>query len=520
MTDTKPSDRASLLRELDKTPVFDVVVIGGGASGLGTAVDAASRGYRTLLLEARDFAKGTSSKATKLVHGGVRYLAQGNIPLVREALRERGLLARNAPHLVHALGFVVPAYRFGDKLIYGAGLKMYDWLAGASNLGASRSLSLGETRAISPMLADSLDGHALRGGTLYCDGQFDDARLAIALMRTLFDLGGLALNNAAVRGIGFDRAAGHHRVSVTDVETGDSLDVGARCLVNATGVWVDSIRAMAEPGVRPIVAPSQGVHLTLPGRFLQSNDAILVPKTKDGRVLFMVPWHGHTIVGTTDTPRQDLPLDPRASDEDIDFILATASDYLSVKPTRDDVLSVWAGLRPLVKADSNASTAALSREHTIEMNATGMITVTGGKWTTYRLMAQQVIDLAVAKRLLPEAPCRTASLPLHGATAEQHGHYGSDAAAIERLPGAHNVLVKASGLTEAQTRFAVRAELARCVEDVLARRNRALFLDAAAARDAAPEVARIIAEELGRSAQWRAEEVARFDDFARTWMLP
>jgi glycerol-3-phosphate dehydrogenase len=233
----------------------------------------------------------------------------------------------------------------------------------------------------------------------------------------------------------------------------------------------------------------------------------------------MVPWHGHTIVGTTDTPRQDLPLDPRASDEDIDFILATASDYLSVKPSRDDVLSVWAGLRPLVKADSNASTAALSREHTIEMNATGMITVTGGKWTTYRLMAQQVIDLAVAKRLLPEAPCRTASLPLHGATAEQHGHYGSDAAAIERLPGAHNVLVKASGLTEAQTRFAVRAELARCVEDVLARRNRALFLDAAAARDAAPEVARIIAEELGRSAQWRSEEVARFDDFARTWMM-
>ncbi|SAK58958.1 FAD dependent oxidoreductase [Caballeronia fortuita] len=519
MRTVTPSSRASLLRELDQTPLFDVVVIGGGASGLGTAVDAASRGYGTLLLEARDFAKGTSSKATKLVHGGVRYLAQGNVPLVRKALRERGLLARNAPHLVQSLGFIVPAYRFGDKLIYGAGLKMYDWLAGSLNFGASRTLSLAQTREKSPMLAGSLDGHALRGGTLYCDGQFDDARLAVALMRTLFDLGGIAVNNAAVCGVGFDRAAGHHRLTVTDAETGGTFTVGARCLVNATGVWVDAIRAMAEPGARPIVAPSQGVHLTLPARFLQSNDAILVPKTKDGRVLFIVPWHGHAIVGTTDTPRHDLPLDPRASDEDIDFILAAAGDYLSVRPTRDDVLSVWAGLRPLVKSDGQASTAALSREHTIETNAAGMITVTGGKWTTYRLMAQEVIDMAVEKRLLPAAPCRTASLPLHGATAEQHGSYGSDAALIESLPGAQNVLVKASGLTEAQTRFAVRAELARGVEDVLARRNRALFLDAAAARDAAPEVARIVADELGKSREWEAEEVARFGEFARRWML-
>ncbi|WP_409017302.1 FAD-dependent oxidoreductase [Caballeronia sp. LZ008] len=519
MKTNMPSGRAALLRETDQTPFFDVVVIGGGASGLGTAVDAASRGYRTLLLEARDFAKGTSSKATKLVHGGVRYLAQGNIPLVREALRERGLLARNASHLVHALGFIVPAYRLGDKLTYGAGLKIYDWLAGSLNLRASRSLDLAETRAKSPMLAESLHGHALRGGTLYFDGQFDDARLAITLMRTLFDLGGVALNNAAVRGVQFDRAAGRHRLEVEDVESGDRFAVSARCVVNATGVWVDSIRAMAEPGARPIVAPSQGVHLTLPGRFLRSDSAILVPKTQDGRVLFIVPWHGHAIVGTTDTPRHDLPLDPRASDEDIDFILATAADYLSVKPTRDDVLSVWAGLRPLVKSDGAASTASLSREHTIEMNATGMITVTGGKWTTYRLMAQQVIDLAVSKQLLSAAPCRTASLPLHGSTAEQRGYYGSDGAIIDRLPGAQNVLVKASGLTEAQTRFAARAELARCVEDVLARRNRALFLDAAAARDAAPEVARIMAEELGHGAQWQAEEIARFDAFARTWML-
>jgi glycerol-3-phosphate dehydrogenase len=514
---TSPPDRAALLRELEQTRLWDVIVIGGGASGLGTAVDAASRGYRTLLVEARDFAKGTSSKATKLVHGGVRYLAQGNVPLVREALRERGLLARNAPHLVSALGFIVPAYQFQDKLFYGAGLKIYDWLAGSLNLEASRSLSLDDTRAHSPMLASTLHGHALRGGTLYFDGQFDDARLAISLMRTLFDLGGIALNNAAVRGV--QALDGQHRLTLEDTETGSTLSLNARCVVNATGVWVDSIRAMADPSVKPIVAPSQGVHLTLPGRFLRSRHAILVPKTKDGRVLFVVPWHGHTIVGTTDTPRHDLPLDPHASDEDIDFILATAADYLSMKPTRGDVLSVWAGLRPLVKRSGVASTKSLSREHTIEANASGMITVTGGKWTTYRLMAQQVIDLAISKGLLSAAPCRTATLPLHGSTSERKSAYGTDEHVLEQLPGTTNVLVQASGLTEAQTRFAVREELARSVEDVLARRNRALFLDAAAARAAAPDVARIMAEEMGQSAQWQADEISRFHAFARSWML-
>jgi glycerol-3-phosphate dehydrogenase len=516
-----PPDRASLLRELDQTALWDVVVIGGGATGLGTAVDAASRGYRTLLLEARDFAKGTSSKATKLVHGGVRYLAQGNIALVREALRERGLLARNAPHVVSALGFVVPAYRRRDKPFYGAGLKIYDWLAGSLNLAASRSLSLAETRAEMPTLAERLHGRPLRGGTIYYDGQFDDARLAITLMRTVFDLGGVALNNAAVRGVTFDAAAREHRIAVEEVETGDRLTVRARCVVNATGVWVDAIRAMADPSARPIVAPSQGVHLTLPGHFLKSHHAILVPKTDDGRVLFVVPWHGRTIIGTTDTPRSDLPLEPRASDEEVDFILKTAANYLSVAPTRDDVLSVWAGLRPLVKGDDSASTAALSREHMVELHSTGMITVTGGKWTTYRHMAQEVIDLAVAKGILPAAACCTDALPLHGAVgfSGDGGYYGTDESVVAQLPGASNVLVEASGLTEAQVRFAAQAELARCVEDVLARRNRALFLDAAAARRAAPEVARVMAEVLGFGERWQREQVERFEVFARGWGL-
>ncbi|MBN6738833.1 glycerol-3-phosphate dehydrogenase/oxidase [Burkholderia multivorans] len=531
MTDLNPAPRAQLLREIDQTPVWDVVVIGGGATGLGTAVDAAARGYRTLLVEARDFAKGTSSKATKLVHGGVRYLAQGNISLVREALRERGLLARNAPHVVGKLGFVVPAYRRRDKPFYGAGLKIYDWLAGSLNLSRSHGLSAAETHALLPTLAGELQGRPLRGGTLYYDGQFDDARLAISLMRTVFDLGGIALNNAAVRAIKVDSATRQHVLAIDDVETGNRVDVRARCVINATGVWVDAIRAMVEPTVTPIVAPSQGVHLTLPARFLQSRHAILVPRTDDGRVLFVVPWHGHTIVGTTDTPRTDMPIDPHASERDIDFILATATRYLSITPTRADVLSVWAGLRPLVKGDAQAATASLSREHTLEVHPGGMITVTGGKWTTYRRMAEEVVDLAIANGLLPAAPCRTGNLPLHGARPASDadegvsaagataGCYGSDGALIARMPGADRVLVKASGLTEAQVRFAARAELARSVEDVLARRNRALFLDAAAARAVAPEVARILAEELGCDAGWASRETAAFTEFAGDWLL-
>jgi glycerol-3-phosphate dehydrogenase len=531
MSNIHPAPRAQLLREIDQTPVWDVVVIGGGATGLGTAVDAAARGYRTLLVEARDFAKGTSSKATKLVHGGVRYLAQGNISLVREALRERGLLARNAPHVVGKLGFIVPAYRRRDKPFYGVGLKLYDWLAGSLNLSPSRGLGIAETQALLPTLTNTVQDRPLRGAMLYYDGQFDDARLAISLMRTVFDLDGIALNNAAVRAIQADTATRQHTLCIEDVETGSQFNVRSRCVINATGVWVDAIRAMVEPAVQPIVAPSQGVHLTLPARFLQSDHAILVPRTDDGRVLFVVPWHGHTIIGTTDTPRADMPVDPNASEQDIDFLLRTAARYLSTPPTRSDVLSVWAGLRPLVKRDTKATTSSLSREHTLESHPDGMITVTGGKWTTYRRMAEEVIDLAITNGLLPAAPCRTETLALHGAkpvdgAANEISRagsaarcYGSDAASIARLPGADRVLIQASRLTEAHVRYAAQAELARSVEDVLARRNRALFLDARAARDAAPEVARILAQELNRDAHWQEREVTAFTTFASGWQL-
>ncbi|KDD16903.1 glycerol-3-phosphate dehydrogenase/oxidase [Bordetella bronchiseptica] len=523
-----PPARAQLLADLQGAPDWDVIVIGGGATGLGTAVDAAARGYRTLLVEAADFAKGTSSKATKLVHGGVRYLAQGNISLVREALHERGLLNRNAPHLVWPLGFVVPAYSLLDQPFYGVGLKMYDMLAGKLNLAPSRWLSRGETLRHAATVAERVNGRALRGGILYYDGQFDDARLAIALMRTLYDLGGVALNYA--RAVGLTRTDGRvDGVTVADALGELRVTLRTKCVVNATGVWVDAVRRMDDPAAQTMVAPSQGVHLTLPRDFLPGEDAILIPKTDDGRVLFVVPWNGHTIVGTTDTPRTDLPLDPQAGQNEIDFILATAARYLSRKPTRADVTSVWAGLRPLVKATGEASTKSLSREHTIVVSKGGLVTVTGGKWTTYRKMAQDVVDTAIEHKLLAAAPCRTSELPLHGAPADgqpngaPHGtpdsYYGTDLATLRALPGADRMLVKASALTEAHVRYAARHELARTVEDVLARRNRALFLDAEAALLAAPEVARILAQELGHDEAWSRATLAEFEAVAAHYRL-
>jgi glycerol-3-phosphate dehydrogenase len=521
------SDRTRLLASLAGT-TWDVVVIGGGATGLGTAVDAAARGFRTLLVEAADFAKGTSSRATKLVHGGVRYLAQGNVSLVREALHERGLLRRNAPHLAWPLGFVVPAYNFADQPFYGIGLKLYDLLAGSLNLRPSRWLSRDQTLAHAPTLALQQGGRQLRGGILYYDGQFDDARLAVALMRTLYDLGGTAVNY--VKASGLTRTDGRiDGIELEDVLDGAKLGaVQARCVINATGVWVDAVRRMDDPAAAGMVAPSQGVHITLPRDFLPGDDAILIPKTDDGRVLFVVPWNGHTIVGTTDTPRADLPLEPKASEADVDFILQTAARYLSRPPTRADVTSIWAGLRPLVKSTGETATKTLSREHTIVVSNSGLITVTGGKWTTYRRMAQDVIDTAINNRMLPVAACRTESLALHGAppnpahlpapAGTPDSYYGTDLPALRALPGADRVLVAGSGLTEAHVRYAARFELARSVEDVLARRNRAVFLDARAALAAAPAVARILAEELGHDETWQTSTIGDFESVARQYL--
>ena len=512
------SDRAALWARLQENRDWDLAVIGGGAVGLGVALDAAVRGFSVVLVESHDFASGTSSRATKLAHGGVRYLAQGDIGLVREALHERTALLHNAPHVAQRLPFVMPAYQWWERGFYGAGLKMYDALAGRQGLGGTEWLGASRTQALLPGVNAAGPLGRLQGGVRYWDGQFDDARLALLLARTALSRGALVLNHCAATGLLHENGQlrGLH---VQDRESGASATLRARCVVNATGVWVDAVRAMdrsaATPAAAPappLVAPSQGVHLVVDRAFLPGDHALLVPKTADGRVLFAVPWLGKTILGTTDTPRQDLAREPVPFAEEVAFILGESARYLARAPQRSDVRSVWVGLRPLVKAQGDsADTKALSREHTVLVAPSGLVTVTGGKWTTYRAMAEDVLARAMARGLLPLRPGGvTARLPLLGAApgrplSEPPGEhlYGSEAVALRLLPGATNWLWRDAesgrgALSEAMVRFAVRFEMARSVEDVLARRCRLLFLDAAAAALVAEPVARLMAEELGR----------------------
>jgi glycerol-3-phosphate dehydrogenase len=506
-------NRASLINQLTRPMTYDIAVIGGGATGLGVALDAAARGFSVVLVESHDFAKGTSSRATKLVHGGVRYLAQGNISLVREALHERSTLLANAPHLAQPLAFVMPSYKFWEAPFYGVGLKMYDALAGKAGLGATEFLNRDETLALLPNSKKNGPGGQLKGGVKYWDGQFDDARLALALARTAASKGALLINYCAATGLIHEdgKAVGVH---VKDVETGKAYEIKAKAVINATGVWVDQFR-MADGqaigrDVKAMVAPSQGVHIVVDRSFLPAshnmNHAMLIPKTADGRVLFAVPWLGKTILGTTDTPRDDVVREPLAFKEELDFILNESARYLTKAPRRVDIKSIWVGLRPLVKPadDDGDNTKGLSREHTILVSKSGLVTVTGGKWTTYRAMAEDVLDKCFAAHLLPaKAGGVTVDLKLLGAQqatksiSEAPGiHlYGSEAAAVLALPGADKEL--GGGLTEAMVRFAARFEYARCVEDVLARRSRLLFLDAALAKSLAAPVAALLQQETG-----------------------
>jgi glycerol-3-phosphate dehydrogenase len=507
--------REDLLARLRAPREWDLAIIGGGSVGLGVALDAAVRGFSVVLVEAHDFAKGTSSRATKLAHGGVRYLAQGDIGLVREALHERGAMLANAPHVAQRLPFVMPAYQWWERGFYGLGLKAYDALAGRQGLGGTEWLSAQRTRALLPGVAPRGPQGHLHGGVRYWDGQFDDARLALLLARTASERGALVVNHVRVNAL--VRESGQVRgLQAADAETGEPITLRARCVVNATGVWVDAVRDMDRDDGAPrrprMVAPSQGVHLVVGSEFLPGPHALLVPKTEDGRVLFAVPWLGKTILGTTDTPRQDLPLEPAPLPEEVAFILREAGRYLVRAPQRSDVKSVWVGMRPLVKpqGDDAGNTKQISREHTVVVGRSGLVTVTGGKWTTYRSMAEDVLDRCMARGLLPRRPGGvTARLPLAGAApgrplGEPPGEhlYGSEAHLLRSLPGATNWLWPqegpGAGLSEAMVRFAARYEMAREVEDVLARRCRLLFLDAAEAAAQADAVATILAEELGR----------------------
>ncbi|HEX4772524.1 MAG TPA: glycerol-3-phosphate dehydrogenase/oxidase [Bryobacteraceae bacterium] len=514
-----------LTRLHSHTAEWDIIVIGGGATGVGVAIDAASRGYDTLLLEGSDFGKGTSSRSTKLVHGGVRYLEQGNVSLVMEALKERGILRQNAPHLVSDLAFVVPNYDWWEAPFYGLGLKLYNLLSGKYGFGPSRILSREETLERLPTL--SPDG--LRGGVVYYDGQFDDARLLINMVATAAEQGATLLNYARVTGLTKDTDGFVNGVMARDEESGQNFTALARIVVNATGPWTDQIRQYADASLQPMISPSQGIHLVFDRSFLPASSAIMVPHTSDGRVMFAIPWHGHTLVGTTDTPIAEAPLDPSPLETEIEFILQTSAEYLHHAPARSDILSVFAGIRPLVKAGSSGNTAALSRDHTIHIDESGLLNITGGKWTTYRHMAEDCVNHAMILGKLPERECVTKRLNIHGfyGQSQKFGHlsvYGSDAPAIQELIQSDAAL--GQRLTEAlpyigaEVIWAARNEMARTVEDVLARRTRALFLNHQAAVDAAPKVASLMMQELGVDEVWRSQQLSAFESVARHFQPP
>jgi glycerol-3-phosphate dehydrogenase len=516
--------RAEILHQLGlQTEPWDVLIIGGGASGLGAAVEAASRGYRTLLIERFDFAKGTSSRSTKLVHGGVRYLEQLNLTLVVDALRERGHMLRNAPHLVHDLSFVVPAYSYLSLPYYGFGLKVYERLSGRLSLGRSEFLSRNDTQERLP----GVRSEGLRGGILYHDGQFDDARYAITLLRTFQDLGGTAINY--VEAVGLLRCGGKLiGIQARDREDGARFDLQAKVLINACGVGAEDILAMDGEAQGSLIAMSQGTHFVLPHSFLTGNTALMIPKTDDGRVLFAIPWHGATIVGTTDVAVDRALTEPLALDSEKKFLLDHIARYFGRRPNPAEILSVWSGLRPLVRK-GGGKTSQLSRDHTILVSPSGLVTVTGGKWTTYRRMGQDTIDRASEVASLTKHPSRTLELKLHG-------WVENSAAALpvwERVYGADLPMLRALSREDAaldrrlhprlpfrmrEVVWAARNEMARTVEDVLARRTRALFLDARAAIEAAPAVAQLLAKELHRSEDWKAKDLAYFVELAKGYI--
>jgi glycerol-3-phosphate dehydrogenase len=508
--------RDAVFGEIAATARWDVLVIGGGATGLGAAVEAASRGYRTLLIEKYDFAKGTSSRSTKLVHGGVRYLQQANLTLVLDALRERGYMLRNAPHIVHRMQFVVPVYSYGGLPYYGFGLKMYEWLSGKLSFGRSEILSVSETVARLP----TIRREGLKGGILYRDGQFDDARYAISLMRTLEDVGGHAANYIGATGL-IQQGGKTVGVTARDGESAEEMEIFAKVVINATGVFTEEILRMDEPGKAPLLTISQGSHFVLPKSFLPSASALMIPETSDGRVLFAIPWHERLVVGTTDEAVPGSSVEPHAMRDEQAFLIDHIERFLGARVGPSDVLSMWSGLRPLVR-EGGGSSSRLSRDHKVLVSGSGLITVTGGKWTTYRRMGEDAIDKAAELVGLAQVKSRTAEMPLHGFLPaddvakldEAERVYGSDAAGVKALDNSAATLHADLPYRACEVVWAARYEMARTVEDVLARRTRALFLNARAAREMAPAVATLLATELGRDAAWQQEQVQSFNAVA------
>ena len=511
-----------LARIADAGRKWDFIVIGGGATGVGVALEAASRGYRIALLEQNDFSSGTSSRSTKLIHGGVRYLQQGNVALVLEALKERGILRRNAPHLVHDLPFIVPTYDWWEGPFYGIGLKLYDMLAGKEGFGPSEILSKEETLEKIP----TVETDGLRGGVIYHDGQFDDSRLVVNLAQTAAEQGGALVNYITVEKL-IKKNDLMEGVIARDLESGREYELKSRAVINATGVFSDRIRRMDDPGTLPFMRPSQGVHIVLDRSFLPGKTAIMVPHTDDGRVLFAIPWHHRVLVGTTDTPVEDVSMAPLPMDHEIEFLLKHTARYLSKDPEPGDVLSMFAGLRPLVSAKQNLETATISREHTLSISRSGLITIAGGKWTTYRKMAQETVDQAIVLARLNHRHSVTETLQIHG----YHHHadqfenlkdYGTDALEIQRLVKNEpdwGAPLPGGTIIRGEVIWAVKAEMARTVEDFLARRRRVLFLDARAAMNMAPAVAELMAAELKKDKNWQKTQIESFRKTALKYLL-
>ena len=501
---------------------WDIIVIGGGATGLGIALDAVTRGYKTILFEQSDFAKGTSSRSTKLVHGGVRYMAQGDILLVIEALHERGLMLKNAPHLTANQEFVIPVYTYWDVFLYTAGLKFYDLLAGRLSMG--KSYFINRKRAVQRL--PLLKPEGLKGGIVYHDGQFDDARMAVTLAIASIEKGGTVLNYFQAGSLLKDEKGKITGVLARDLVSGKEYNIKGKLVINAAGVFADEIHRMDDPVSKPTIRPSQGVHVVLDKSFLQSESAIMIPKTDDGRVLFAIPWYGKVVSGTTDTPLNTVTLEPRALDQEVDFILKTAGKYLTRQPKREDVNCIFAGLRPLAaNPDNPEATKEVSRRHKITLSQSGLLSIIGGKWTSYRRMAEDTIDRAIKAGTIEKRKCVTRNFSFYPngnpIASERLRIYGSNAFQVEDLIREHpelgGLIHEKLPYTKAEIVWICRNEMPFTLEDMLARRTRALILDARASAEAGPSVAALMAKELGFSKTWQENEISKYSDLIKIY---
>ena len=503
--------------------VWDIIVIGGGATGLGIAQDGASRGYKTILLEQSDFAKATSSRSTKLVHGGVRYMAQGDLALVMEALHERGIMLKNAPHLTFNQEFVIPVYTLWDSIKYTLGLKFYDLLAGRLSMGKSYFISRKKTLTRLPLLKPK----DLKGGVVYHDGQFDDSRMAFALAQSCTENQGTVLNYFKVTRLLKDEFGKINGVTAIDIVSGGEFHLKARVVINATGVFADEVARLDNPGSKSTIRPSQGVHIVIDRSFLQSDSAIMIPKTDDGRVLFAIPWYNEVVIGTTDTPLDSICLEPVALEEEISFILRTAEKYFVRPPRREDVLCIYAGLRPLAaNPDNPASTKEVSRRHKITLSPSGLLTIVGGKWTTYRRMAEETIDRAIKAGILGNAKCITSTLKLtaqpNSSLSERLNIYGDHAAEIKKMisenPELGITIDSRLPYTRAEILWICRNEMPVHLEDILARRTRSLFLNARASAEIAPTVAGLMAKEFGHDQRWEKDQLESYKELVKNYL--